>query len=396
MDTSTKKTNQTPQSISRFLVMLMAVSAGITVANIYYNQPILKEIATDLNTTEAQAGIISMMAQIGYGLGLFFITPLGDKVNKKKLILILQALLVVSLLMVTFTSSIVQFWILSLLIGLFSVSVQVIIPMAAGLDKTNRGKTVGTIFTGLLIGILAARVLSGSIAEWFHWRDVYLFSAIAVTIISILLKKYLPNIETVFEGSYTKLLGSALQQLSRFPKLRRLSIIGMLQFGLFSSFWTTLTFHLSGSPFNYSSDIIGLFGLVAIVGALMAPIVGKKADHGESNSVRFVALGLIIMSILLMLLFQSSVIVLVLGVLLLDLGAQSIQVTNAALIYTLDESSHSRINTIYMTSFFIGGALGTSIGVVCWEYGGWTWVTGQMLLSALLIIVFLMREKEKK
>ncbi len=181
----------------------------------------------------------------------------------------------------------------------------------------------------------------------------------------------------------------------RFPLLRRLSVIGMLQFGLFCSFWTTFTFHLSESPFYFQSDVIGLFGLVAIAGALLAPAIGKRADKGESNRVRFMAAGLIIISILMMLIFRSSVIALVIAVLLLDLGAQALQVTNVALIYTLDESSHSRINTIYMTSFFIGGALGTFIGVLCWKFGGWTWVTGQMLIFALLIIVFLIKEKRQ-
>jgi predicted MFS family arabinose efflux permease len=279
-------------------------------------------------------------------------------------------------------------------IGMFSVSVQVIMPMAAGLDSENRGKTVGTIFTGLLIGILAARVFSGSIAEWFGWRNVYLFSGIAVTAVSILLKIYLPNVETAFNGSYIELLGSALKQFKQFRLLRRLSTIGVLQFGLFCSFWTTLTFHLSGNPFNFKSDTIGLFGLVAIAGALLAPIIGKGADKGKSVRVRFLAVGLLIISILLMLFFQYSLPALVLGVLLLDIGAQGLQVTNVALIYTLgDESLHSRINTVYMTSFFIGGALGTSVGILCWQFGGWTWVTGQMLISALLIALLLTKEK---
>jgi len=371
----------------------MAVSAGITVANIYYNQPILKEIAADLGSTDSQAGMISMLSQIGYGLGLFFLTPLGDKINKKKLIISLQLLLIAALLLVTFTHSIFQLWALSLLISLFSVSVQVIMPMAAGLDATNRGKNVGTIFTGVLIGILAARVFSGSIAEWFGWRFVYLISAGAVAVATIFLKIKLPNVKTQFDGSYLKLLGSAIQQIKRFPLLREVSVVGMLQFGLFCAFWTTLTFHLSGEPFNFSSDIIGLFGLVAIAGALLAPVIGKRADRGGTKKVRFIALALIVVSILLMMLMPTSIPALVLAVFLLDVGAQAIQVTNVAMIYTLDESSHSRINTIYMTSFFTGGALGTLIGIFCWKYGGWLGVNLQMLLFAVVILLLLLKEK---
>ncbi len=380
--------------VSRFLVGLMAASAGIAVANIYYNQPILKEIAAAFHATEAQAGMVSMLSQIGYGLGLFFITPLGDKMNKKKLIIALQVLLVLSLLSIVFARSIEQLWVLSVLVSMFSVSVQVIMPMAAGLDRENRGKTVGTIFTGVLIGILAARVFSGSIAEWFGWRYVYLLSAVAVAGATLLLKIYLPDVRTPFEGSYARLLLSALRQIKRFPLLRRVSVVGMLQFGLFCSFWTTLTFHLSGEPFGFQSNIIGLFGLVAIAGALLAPLFGKKVDRGGGRQLRFLATGFIIVSVLLMLIFQTSVIVLVIAVLLLDVGAQAIQVTNVTRIYTLDESSHSRINTIYMTSFFTGGALGTLIGVICWDYGGWTWVNLQMLLFALIILGILLYEKQ--
>jgi predicted MFS family arabinose efflux permease len=193
--------------VSRFLIGLMAVSAGITVANIYYNQPILKEIADEFKATETQVGIISMLTQIGYGLGLFFITPLGDKLNKKKLIIGLQSLLLVSLLLITFAGSISQVWILSVLIGLLSVAVQVIMPMAAGLESDNRGKNVGIIFTGVLIGILAARVFSGNVAEWLGWRYVYLISAIAVGAVTILLLIYLPDVRIPFKGNYFKPIG---------------------------------------------------------------------------------------------------------------------------------------------------------------------------------------------
>jgi predicted MFS family arabinose efflux permease len=379
--------------VSRFLIGLMAVSAGITVANIYYNQPILKEIADEFKATETQVGIISMLTQVGYGLGLFFITPLGDKLNKKKLIIGLQSLLLVSLLLITFAGSISQVWILSVLIGLLSVAVQVIMPMAAGLESDNRGKNVGIIFTGVLIGILAARVFSGNVAEWLGWRYVYLISAVAVGAVTILLLIYLPDVRIPFKGNYLQLLRSALNQIGRFPLLREVTLIGMLEFGLFCSFWTTLTFHLSGEPFNFQSNIIGLFGVVAIGGALLAPLIGKRSDKGESKRVRLIAAGLMIASIMLMMIWQDSVIVLIASILLLDIGAQAIQVTNVAMIYSLDESSHSRINTIYMTAFFSGGALGTFIGVMCWKFGGWTWVTGEMLISAVIMLGFLVKEK---
>ena len=371
--------------LSKFQILLMALAAGVSVANIYYNQPILKEIASSFHATESQVGLISMLSQIGYGLGLFFITPLGDKVNKKSLIIILLAVLFFVLLLMTIAINIIQLWILSVLIGLLSVSVQVILPMAASLDKVNRGKTVGTIFTGILIGILAARVFSGFIAEWFGWRYVYGFSAIMIMVITLLLKVYLPDVRNQFSGSYWQLL--------RFPLLRSTSLVGALQFGLFCSFWTTLTFHLSGSPFFFHSDRIGLFGLVAIAGALMAPIFGKLADKGNANRSLLLAISIIIFSLMLMKLLPNSVLALILAVLLLDVGAQAMQVTNVAMIYTLDETSHSRINTIYMTSFFIGGAIGTSVGLFCWQRGGWSLVVWQMLLWAFMALILVLKKK---
>ncbi|MGE5353041.1 MAG: MFS transporter [Acidobacteriota bacterium] len=380
--------------LSRFQVMLMSVAAGVAVANIYYNQPILNEISASLNINETSAGFISILSQVGYGLGLFFITPLGDKVNKKKLIVYLQGFLFLTLLLITVAGNIYQVWALSLLIAIFSVSVQVIMPMAAGLDPENRGQTVGTIFTGVLIGILAARVFSGSIAEWFGWRYVYGISAFAILLMMLLLQISLPEVKNYFEGSYPKLLASALEQVKRFSLLRSVSAIGALQFGVFSSFWTTLTFHLSGSPFYYHSDTIGLFGLVAIAGALMAPILGRHADRGGSRRVRFAAITLIIFSIVLMMLVRTSLVALVIGVLLLDVGVQAMQVTNVALIYTLDEKSHSRINTVFMTSVFLGGSVGTLAGVLSWRYGGWTGVTVQMLLFSVMILYILLKERK--
>lgn len=257
---------QEVKTLSKFQVILMAVAAGASVANIYYNQPILKDIASTFDVTENKAGTISLLSQIGYGLGLFFIIPLGDKINKKNLILTLLSALCATLLLMTVTTNIHQVWILSLLIGLLSVSVQVILPMAASLDSVNRGKTVGTIFTGILIGILAARVFSGIVAEWLNWRYVYGFSAILIFAITLMLRANLPNGRNEFKGHYFQLLQSVLFQIKRFALLRKASLIGALLFGVFCSFWTTLTFHLSGPPFNYHSDTIGLFGLVAIAG----------------------------------------------------------------------------------------------------------------------------------
>ena len=382
------------KGLSTLQVTVMAVAAGASVANIYYNQPILKDIATTFNVNESKAGSISMLSQIGYGIGLFFLIPLGDKTDKKKLILLLLMLLCVALGLITFSQNITQVWILSVAIGILSVSVHVIVPMAASLDKMNRGKTIGHIFTGILIGILAARVCSGFIARWLGWRYVYGFSTVLILSITLLLHLTLPTVKTEFKGRYLQLLQSTLLQIKRFPLLREAAVTGGLLFGVFCSFWTTLTFHLSGYPFYYHADKIGMFGLVAIAGALLAPYFGKIADKGGAKKSLVLAVSLIIFSLFLIKLLPYSTVSFVIAVLILDIGVQAMQVTNVARIYTLDENSYSRINTIYMTTYFIGGALGTFTGLTCWRIGGWSITTWQMLVWSFIAMIIILKSKK--
>lgn len=368
----------------------MSIAAGICVANIYYNQPILSDIAKNFNVSESRAGTISVLAQAGYGMGLFFLTPLGDKVNRKKLIIFLMAGLVAVLVGITFVQNFFWLCIFSLLTGLLSVAAQVILPMAASMDSKNRGRTVGIIFTGILVGILAARVVSGFIAEWLNWRYVYGISAIMVVISMLLIQLSLPNVVPGYQGNYGSLLASTLHQFKRFPLLRKTALLGALVFGLFCSFWTTLTFHLSGAPFNYKADVIGLFGILAIGGAMLAPIFGKLADKGSPARSQLFSVSLILAGIILIQIYPFSVIAFVISVLLLDVGVQATQVTNVATIYTLDETAHSRINTAYMTTYFIGGALGSFAGIQCWNNGGWQTVTWQLLLWCVLAMVIVL------
>lgn len=378
------------------VIPLMAVAAGVIVANIYYNQPILKEIALSLQVSESQIGKISMLSQLGYGLGMFFLLPLGDKVNRKKVILLLCSLLVLSLFFITLTSSLTVLYILSFFVGLFSTPAQIILPMAATLGKDNRGKNVGVVFSGILVGILGARVLSGFITELLGWRYVFGISSGMVLIVTLLLKFYLPEVASKFKGSYLHLLKSTLALVSEYRVLRQAALLGAFTFGVFCSFWTTLTFHLSGPPLNYNSGIIGLFGLIAIGGALVAPYFGKLADKGNVQRSLVITVSMIIGSIVLIKVFPYSIPVLILSVFFLDIGVQATQITNFTRIYSLHEEAHSRMNTIYMTTYFIGAAVGTYFGLLSWKLGEWNMATWQMLLwsvIALVIVIFSNRRK---
>ncbi|MET4141377.1 MFS transporter [Pedobacter sp. UYP1] len=378
------------------IIPLMAVSAGVIVANIYYNQPILNEIGQALQVSESQIGKVSMLSQLGYGLGMFFLLPLGDKLNRKNLILLLCGLLIVTLTLFAFSSTLTGICILSFFVGLFSTPAQIILPMAATLGKHNRGKNVGQVFSGILVGILGARVLSGLITEWLGWRYVYGISAFMVLTMTILLKLYLPEVTPKFKGSYLNLLKSTLALVKEYRVLRQAALLGAFTFGVFCSFWTTLTFHLSSAPLNYHTGTIGLFGLIAIGGALVAPYFGKLADKGDVYNSLLLTVSMIIGSILLIKVFPYSIPVLIISVFFLDIGVQATQITNFTRIYSLHEDAHSRLNTIYMTTYFIGAAVGTYFGLLSWKLGQWGLSTSQMLLwsgIALLIVIISKRYK---
>lgn len=376
------------------LILLMAVSAGIIVANIYYNHPILNEIGLSLNATENEAGKIAVLTQLGYGLGMFFLLPLGDKLNRKTLILFLTGALILALIGFAFATTLLQVYIFSLLIGLCSTPAQIILPMAATMNSANRGKTVGVVFSGILVGILGARVLSGLITGWFGWRSVYFVSAGMVLTIFVLQRIYLPEVAPKFKGNYLKLLKSTLLLIKEYSVLRQAALLGSFTFGIFSSFWTTLTFHLSTAPLNYTPGTIGLFGLIAIGGALVAPYFGKLADKGNSYKSLLTTVGFIIGSVVLLKLFPLSLPVLIISIFFLDIGVQATQVTNFTRIYSLHEHAHSRLNTIYMTTYFIGGAIGTYFGLLSWKIGKWNVSTWQMLLwGAFALAVVIVSEK---
>jgi len=366
-------------------VIVMAITAGVTVANVYYNQSILAQIAEDMHLTLADVGNLPVLTQAGYGVGLFFLTPLGDMIDRKKLILMLQGTLSLALIGMTMVNGLAVLYVTSFLVGFLNVSVQIIMPMAAVLaTRETKGKMVGIVFTGALSGILGARVLSGLITAWLGWRWVYGFSACLVIGSTAVLVLILPKLPTHHAGSYGSLLRSTLYQVVRFGALRRVALLGALIFGAFCSFWTTMSLHLSLPPFRFGSDTIGLFGLLAIAGTLTAPVFGYLADRSHPARMQFLTIGLVVASVFCIQWWPLSVTAFVIATVLLDVGVQATQSGNFAQIYALDDTAHSRVNTIYMTTLFIGGAIGTYAGVLAWSLGGWAFVCWQLLLWSFL------------
>jgi predicted MFS family arabinose efflux permease len=380
------------QQLTKTQLYILAVSAGVCVANIYYSQPILSAIAQDIGISETTAGKMPFYSQVGYGLGLLLLTPLGDKVDRKKLIIFFQLLLLLTLGGIALIHNVTLLLLLNFFIGFFAVATQIIMPFAAALAGPGKGKTVGIVFTGVLVGILGARILSGFIASQWSWRYVYALSAVLLTVTTVLIGKFMPSLNGTYNGSYISLIGSSVKQLKRFSLLRKSAGIGILLFGAFSSFWTTLTFHLSGEHFHYNSNQIGLFGILGIGGALTAPLFGRLADKGSPAKIQSWAIVMVILSVAMIWLVPSSLVIFIIAVFLLDVGVQASQVINLSQIYTLDETAHSRINTIYMTLMFIGGAIGTLAGVYAWGINGWETVCIQLMIwtvaAFLISIVF--------
>ena len=389
------------KDITKTQIAVLSIAAGICVANIYYNQPILSAVAKDMHLQAKQVGNLPVLSQLGYGLGLLLLTPLGDKIERRKLAVILQILLIITLGAVFVVRSLSGLYALSFLVGCLAVATQVLVPMAAAMANKDKGRVVGIVFTGVIVGILGARIFSGYITEWLSWRYVYGLSACMMVVTTFMVAFMLPKVEPTYSGNYLKLLTSTLAQLKRFSLLRRLSLLVAFTFGTFCSFWTTLTFHLSGAPFHYHSDTIGLFGVLAIGGALVAPVFGRLADRMNPAKNQVISVSFMIAGVLLIQLFPYSLAAFIITTVLLDVGQQATQVTNLAQIYKLDESAHSRINTMFMTISFMGGAIGTWVGVTSWTLGGWKLVAWQLLLwtciaMAITVWGYIVSVKKKK
>ena len=373
--------------LTKGMTFLLAIAGGILVANLYYNQPLLSEIAKTFNVTSQETGLISTFTQLGYALGIFLLVPLGDIKEKRKLILILTALVIISLLGVATAQNLIWIYIASFVVGLTTVSPQIITPLAAELARPEeRGKVVGTVVSGLLFGILLARTVSGYIGYIVGWRFMFVFAAILIFLLDIILYFKLPVTTSNENLTYKELIKSVIKIARKYKTLRYVSISGSMLFGAFSLFWTALTFFLEGSPYYMHSNQIGLFGLLGAVGALGAPIIGRLNDKKNPKIVAIICSGIGIISYLIFYFFGMNILGLILGVILLDLGIQGAQVSNQTRIYGLNQDERSRINTIFVVSNFLGAALGSSLGSLAWNLYNWS---GVCIAGVIMIAIAL-------
>ncbi|HEY2127864.1 MAG TPA: MFS transporter [Streptosporangiaceae bacterium] len=367
--------------LTRPLIVLLAMACGAAVANNYYAQPLLHTIGTSFGVPGSTAGLLVTAGQVGYAAGLAFLVPLGDVLERRRLITRMLVITSAALAAAAAAPTIAVLASALVIVGVTTVVAQIIVPMTASLAADDqRGRAVGTVMSGLMIGVLMARVISGVVAATLGWRTVFVIAAAAMLVLAAVLRRMLPTLEPSGSISYRALLKSVLTLVREEPVLRQRMALGAVAMGSFSILWTAVAFLLSGPPYYYGSAVIGLFGLAGLAGAVAAPLVGRLADRGYRRYSTLGALGALLASWGLLALGGHWLAALIPGVVLLDLGAQSLHISNQSDIYALRPEVYSRLNTAYMLGYFTGGAVMSAAASLVFSTAGWT---GVCILGAL-------------
>ena len=376
---------------SQRLIPLLGLACGITVSALYFNQPLLIEMGRSLHATEAQMGHVAVAAQAGYAIGLLFLVPLGDVLERRSLIVKMIAGLVLAMLITAVVPTLLLMVLITLVTGILAAVTHVLLPMAAEIaTPANAGRAVGSVMTGLLLGILLSRTFSGWIAEWLNWRSVFVIASVMAIALGVFLRRALPLLPPRVPMPYLSALRSLWTLVRTQPLLIESATIGGLVFAAFSAFWTTLIF-LFGSPhYRLGAGVAGSFGLLGAIGASIAPIAGRLADRYGSRWIISIGLTVLILSWVVTWSLGYHIAGLIIGVLMMDAAAQATQVGNQTRIFALARcpgtayGARSRINTVYMTIYFIFGSLGSYLGAHAWERWQWPGVcTLALLLLAL-------------
>ncbi|OAT22661.1 major facilitator superfamily (MFS) permease [Buttiauxella gaviniae ATCC 51604] len=378
----------TPPGLSPALIVLMSIATGLAVASNYYAQPLLDTIANAFSLSINQAGFIVTAAQLGYAAGLLLLVPLGDMFERRGLIVFMTLLAAGGMVIVALSQTLWMMILGTALTGLFSVVAQILVPLAATLaEPAKRGKVVGTIMSGLLLGILLARTVAGLLASLGGWRTVYWVASVLMVLMALALWRGLPKVKTETHLNYPQLLSSVFGLFIKNPLLRTRALLGCLTFANFSILWTSMAFLLASPPFNFSDGMIGLFGLAGAAGALGARPAGGFADKGKAHLTTTIGLVLLLLSWIATAMGQYSVIALIIGILVLDLTVQGVHITNQTVIYRMMPDARNRLTAGYMTSYFIGGAAGSVISASAYQHAGWNGVCAAGAIIALLNLV---------
>ena len=360
------------QGLPTWLVLMLAVMAGVSVANLYYCQPLLNMIREDMALSEFQVNLMPVCTQVGYALGLLFIIPMGDKYNRRTTILLCFGMLVCSLLGIATSASAVSLLVASFVTGIFSVAPQVFMPFVSLYSRPEeKERKTGLILSGLLTGILASRVVSGYVGHLFGWRTMYYIAAALIAMSALIIMRVFPYAAPTFQGRFMRLMTSIFRLARNHPKSITYSVRSALAFGSFLGLWGCLAFRMKEAPFFVGSDTVGMLGLCGVAGALTASNVGKYIPCLGIERLNTIGMTLIIFAWIVIAVFQDYYTGIIVSIIIMDIGMQCIQLSNQSATMRLSPDAPSRMNTIFMVTYFIGGSLGTFLTGTLWSLFGW-------------------------
>ena len=383
-------TTTAPTVLSKTTLLLMATACGLCAGANYFNQPLLNSMVQHLQISDAQASSTVTMAQVSYGLGLLFLVPLGDMLERRRLVLVLMLLAACGMLLSGISGLAGSFALLAagtLMAGVFSVAAQVLVPMAATFAAPGTsGRAVGLVMSGLLIGILASRSVAGILSDLGGWSTVYWVGAVSTALMAVLLARALPSAAPATPVSYGAVMKSLGELLRQHPRLRSRALIGGTGFATVSVLFSTMALLLAGPGFQLSDLMIGLIGIVGIAGALMANVAGRLADKGLEQPTTMAGALLMLLGWLCLWLGGTSIWWFMLGLLVVDGALQALHISNQNVVYALAPEARSRINAVYMTTYFLGASIGSALGSWAWLNHGWN---GTSLMGGLLGLISL-------
>lgn len=378
-------------ALSSQFVLLMSVACGLCAGSAYFNQPLIYSIAKSLNITTSQAGFAVVIAQIGYGLGLLLLVPLGDLLNKRKLIVSLMIFAGISQILLSLSSTLTTLYIFTLCATFGAISAQVLIPFASSISPPQSSAAiVGKLMSGLVMGIILSRTFAGFVSTYWSWESVYLSSGVITLLFAILMWRRLPDTQAQSGLNITSIYQSLFSIARKNPHLIRRACAGALGFGVLSMVFTSMTFVLGSAPYFFNDFEIGLFGLLGIIGIYSSSWSGKTVGMGKENFVAKLCILLILLSCIPLFFAQHNIWIYAIGVLMSYFGLTAFHVLNQNLVYRIDSTARSRINAVYMTIYFSGAALGSLGAVYTWAL--WQWM-GCVALGLIFSIGILLIDR---
>ncbi|MCQ2973897.1 MAG: MFS transporter [Bacteroidales bacterium] len=387
------------QGLPMPLILALSVMAGISVANLYYCQPLLNMIREDTRLSVFEVNLIPVFTQIGYALGLLLIVPMGDLYNRRKTILTSFIACVISLLIIYFAQNTPLLLGASFITGFCSVSPQVFIPFVLLYAKPDqKERKSGIVLSGLLVGILVSRVISGYVGHIMGWRSMYLIASVIMAISAIIIFKIFPNVEPTYNGTFLSLITSMRNLIKKYPRSIFYSIRSAFAFGSMLGLWACLAFHMKEAPFYADSNTVGLLALCGVAGALTASNVGKYIPKYGVEKINIIGVFLILISWIIMYFLGNCYLGMITGIIIIDIGMQCIQLSNQSATMKLCSEATSRMNTIYMVTYFLGGSFGTFMSGTMWNSFGWngTICAGIGMIICSLFVTFIWNMEKYK